>query len=119
MTQCCCKVEPPSATLAQHYSNIVSLSRVCWEGSTLGDSDGRRVYGSQIPSLYDVILIMSSIQSEATALGVLFRLPSSVQSGHPAMSTGSFYIKNSRPRHFPQMSWPIIVWNHVATSGEL
>ena len=30
LTQCCCNVGPTSTTLAQHYSNIESMSRVCW-----------------------------------------------------------------------------------------
>ena len=33
LTQCCCKVGPSSATLAQLYSSIGSTSRACWDVS--------------------------------------------------------------------------------------
>ena len=35
-SQCWANVDPPSTTLVQHWSNIGSMCRVCWDGSATG-----------------------------------------------------------------------------------
>ena len=63
LTQCCFNVGPPSLTSAQHYNNIGSTPRVCWDsGYALHVSQKSRARAETKEYIYSLLKLVITLQ---------------------------------------------------------